>query len=70
MSHVSAVRGFIYDDQISDNDMGLIVAYIKTDGQAYYRQFVDIGTGAVAWVIEASLPFVSATPPFLVHLSM
>lgn len=58
---ISAVRGYRYADQFVSNDMGLVCAYIKNDGKAYYRQFM--ADGQAYWTIEDECVFDAASLP-------
>lgn len=60
---VCAVRGWRYIDALVANDTGLITAYIKTDGKAYYRQYINIPGETPYWSSEEQLPFVDAVEP-------
>lgn len=60
---VCAVRGWRYISAITSNDTGLIVAYIKTDGKAYYRQYVSLPDVNAYWTTEEQLPFTLAVEP-------
>lgn len=62
---VSAVRGWRYISEITSNDTGLIVAYIKTDGKAYYRQYVSLPDVTAYWTAEELLPFTLAVEPLI-----
>lgn len=62
---VAAIRGWLFNDSFADNDMGLIVAYIKNDGLAYYRQYrTPLETGVKEWVTEELIPFTSVNLPY------
>jgi len=61
---VAMLRGWLYQDAAVINDVGLLVAYIKTDGNAYYRRFFN-NAGTFIWENEQVLPFsVAAIRPF------
>jgi len=66
VTKVAALRGWLYIDGNVDNDMGLIVAYIKSDGYAYYRQYIHTGV----WSSEQTIPFTLATAPYsFIHIA-
>ena len=62
---VSAVRGWRYISQVTSNDTGLIVAYIKTDGKAYYRQYISLPDTTAYWSAEEQLPFTAPVEPLV-----
>lgn len=61
---VCALRGWRYVDNLVSNDTGLIVAYIKTNGIAYYRQYIS-NTETPYWSSEEALPFTNTTNPLV-----
>lgn len=62
---VSAVRGWRYIDALVANDTGLIVAYIKADGKAYYRQYINIPGDTPYWSSEDQLLFEEVVEPLV-----
>lgn len=64
---ISAVRGWRYAGapagSASNNDAGLVVAYIKVDGKAYYRRYIDLPGSTAYWSTETELEFTSAVEP-------
>ena len=67
VTKVSALRGWRYIDNFTDNDMGYIVSYIKTDGKAYYRQYVTSRNVESYWTVSAEYAF--TTTLSLVNIS-
>ncbi len=64
VTKVSAVRGWkttIEGDYA--NDQGLVVAYVKSDGEAYYRQYKIQDGFPTAWASEELLVFPDVTEP-------
>lgn len=60
VTKVNACRAWLYDTTTYDNDLGLIVAYVKSDGIAYYRQYrIPLG-GSIIWTAEVALPFTTS----------
>jgi len=54
---VKACKGYA-STRYLEQDQGLIVAYLKYDGYAYYRQYAyDINSGSKLWLAENKLPF-------------
>ncbi|MCL2225641.1 MAG: dockerin type I repeat-containing protein [Defluviitaleaceae bacterium] len=75
---VAAVRGWLYFGNLSRAEAGIIAAYIKDDGRAYYRQFVwtrSPGTnseddpGSRAWLAERECDFGTQVTLPLVSIS-
>jgi hypothetical protein len=65
VTQVAAVRGWYFSAAFVNNDMGLIVAYIKSDGQVYYRQYTANSSGIFVWSAETLLPVTLATLPIV-----
>jgi len=54
---VKACKGYASTRYLGQ-DQGLVVAYLKYDGYAYYRQYVyDVNSDSKIWLAEEKLPF-------------
>jgi hypothetical protein len=57
VTSVAACRGWKNaNDRFSHHDHGLIIAYTKTDGRAYYRNYAEQSNGERIWEEERLLP--------------
>lgn len=65
VTQVAAVRGWYFSAAFVNNNMGLIIAYIKLDGQVYYRQYLANSSGIFAWSSEELLSVTLATLPIV-----
>lgn len=66
---VELLRAWKYIDDHTFNDMGLIIAYIKTDGHVYYRSLLQSTDGGTIFENESEIVFEGGTPPYE-HLSL
>jgi len=61
---MDCIRGW-REPKSTGNDQGFIVAYIKTDGKCYYRQYLWNGTSEeYEWQSETALTITGVTDPF------
>jgi len=61
---MDCIRGW-REPNATGNDQGLIVAYIKTDGLLYYRQYLWNGVDAYEWQSEVNLTITGITDSFV-----
>lgn len=55
VSKVAAIRGWVPANGERSNDQGLIVAYVKTDGHVYYRNYCIQEDEQVLWESEKQI---------------
>lgn len=60
---MDCIRGWREPDS-TGNDQGIVVAYIKTGGLLYYRQYLWNGTDAYEWQSETALTLSGVTDAF------
>lgn len=65
VTYVRAIRAWrnLYSSEL---DQGIVVAYIKTDGTVWYRNYCRQGDGTVTWEVARQIPSVSNA----VHLNL
>jgi hypothetical protein len=61
VSVIAAIRGWVPANGETSNDQGLIVAYIKTDGHVYYRNYCIQEDEQVLWESEKQITAFTGT---------
>jgi hypothetical protein len=55
VSKIRSVKGWVPANGDETNDQGLIIYYLKTDGNVYYRNYAIQSNGSKAWEIERQI---------------